>query len=264
MASNPGRLSWQEIAAVQAGAITVREAVGAGVARTEIRRRVAEGSWRQPLRGVLVTDTAPPSLRQRLWCAVLAVGRDAVLGGSAAATLDGLRGFERDPIVVLVPAGRRVTRVDGLVIRHTARLQAHDLHSSHLPVHTAPGRSVVDMAEWAPGREEALGVLTEAIRQGFVTARTLRDAIRRRGPITRRTLVVETLDDIGRATPTVLADHRSGEHRAVDHHFDDRGQPRSRGADRPEGRDSLGEVVRDVVRRTSNPSEGVTDAGPLP
>ena len=193
---------------MQCGVITVRDAMAAGLPRGEIRRRLANGSWQQPVRGVLVTDPGPLSPLRRAWCAVLAVGPDAVLAGSAAAAVDGLTGYEHDPPTVLIPAGRQVDhrrRVPGVVIRRTARLAQADLHPVHLPRRTAPARSAIDMAEWAPGRDEARAALRAAVAQGVTTVAEVRAALTRRGPISRRTLIVETLDDLERVTPRSLA-----------------------------------------------------------
>ncbi|MCK9920922.1 type IV toxin-antitoxin system AbiEi family antitoxin domain-containing protein [Frankia sp. AgPm24] len=194
MAHNPGRLSWQEIATIQAGVITVRDAVAAGVPRTEIRQHVADGRWRQPYRGVLITELTAVGDMQRLWAATEAVGRDGVLAGAAAASLAGLAGHADEPVTILVPTARRITAPPGIVVRHSARLEQADLDGWRLPRRTGPSRSVIDMVEWAPSQAAAVSILGAAVSQEVVTLRGLRDALARRGPITRRTLIAETLD----------------------------------------------------------------------
>ncbi|CAO5153667.1 AbiEi antitoxin C-terminal domain-containing protein [Frankia sp. AiPs1] len=194
MAHTPGRLPWQEIATHQAGVITIRDAVAAGVPPTEIRQHLADGRWQQPYRGVLLTEFSPSDGPAHLWAAVQAVGADAVLAGASAARLAGLVGYADAPVTLLLPTSRRSAAPPGVVLRHSARLTAADLDRRHDPRRTTPGRSVIDMAEWAPSRSQAVTILTDAVSQGIVPLRGLRDALARRGPITRRTLIAETLD----------------------------------------------------------------------
>ncbi|WP_035921052.1 type IV toxin-antitoxin system AbiEi family antitoxin domain-containing protein [Frankia sp. QA3] len=201
MAHNPGRLSWQEIATTQAGVITIRDAVAAGITRTEIRRRLNDGRWRQPFRGVLITDLTPSAGTQHLWAAVQAIGPDAVLAGGCAAALAGLVGYDAQPVTVLVPADRRVSAPPGVLLRHSARLEITEIDPLRLPRRTTPARSVIDMAEWAASRALAQDLLGDAVRQRIVTIRGLREALSRRGPISRRTLITETLDRLGEDAP---------------------------------------------------------------
>jgi hypothetical protein len=194
MAHIPGRLSWQEIATAQAGVITIRDAIAAGITRTEIRQHLAEGRWRQPFRGVLVTDLTPTVGPQHLWAVVQAVGPDAVLAGACAASLAGLVGHPAEPVTVLVPTVRRATAPPGVRLRHSARLEITEIDPLRLPRRTTPSRSMIDMAEWADSRPRARAVIADAVLQGVVTHRELREALSRRGPISRRTLIAETLD----------------------------------------------------------------------
>ncbi|WP_018501619.1 hypothetical protein [Frankia discariae] len=206
MAPSPGRSSWRKIADLQSGVISERDAIAAGVTRAEIRARVADGTWRRPAHGVLVTaaTTAPPRV-QRAWAALLAGGPNAVLGGSTAAALDGLVGHDDEVVTVLVPPGRRGRPVVGVAFRHTARLALADVHRARLPPRTAPARSVVDMAEWCGGRDAARVVISDALLQGFVTIEAMHRALARRGPISRRTLIADTLDELGHRTPRMLS-----------------------------------------------------------
>ncbi|TFE28352.1 hypothetical protein E0F15_15175 [Frankia sp. B2] len=201
MAHNPGRLSWQEIATMQAGVITIRDAINAGITRDEIRRRLNDGRWQQPFRGVLITTATPVTRMQELWGALQAVGPDAVLAGACAAGLAGLDGYGTGPVTVLLPTERRIAAPPGVLLRHSARLDITEIDPLRLPRRTAPARSVIDMAEWAATRADAQGLLVDAVRQRFVTVASLRIALARRGPISRRTLITETLDDLGRDAP---------------------------------------------------------------
>jgi hypothetical protein len=187
---------WEKIAESRAGVISMRSAIDAGLTSKQIRSLLSSGQWQSPMRDVFVTSPGAVTRTQLLWCALESVGRDAVLGGATAAELDGLRGYEQAAIMVLVASERRIAPRPGVTIRHTARLDPVDVHAGKLPRRTRPARSVVDMAEWALGRDAAQAVLAAAVQQRLVTVDELRATLRRRGPITRRSLVADTLDEI--------------------------------------------------------------------
>lgn len=205
MALSPGRLSWREIADLQSGVISEHDAIIAGLTRADIRARVLAGTWRQPARGVLITAVGGQPWLQQAWAALLAGGRGAVLGGATAAALDGLTGHDDDVVTVLIPPERRCAPMPGVAFRRSSRLSAADIHRTRLPARTVPARSVVDMAEWSGEREQARALIVDALRQGFVTVDSMRRAMAGRGPITRRTLIGDTLDDAARRTPRMLA-----------------------------------------------------------
>jgi hypothetical protein len=196
MAHDLGLVSREETPGSQRGVITVAAAIGSGMSRSEIRWRLTTGRWQQPMRDVIVTHPGPISRIERMWCAVESIGRDAVLGGASAASLDGLRGYDEQRITVLVPSDRRITQRPGVVVRRTARLERSDINPLRLPRRTRLPRSLIDMAEWAPRREDAQVLLAAAVEQRVVTVGALRLAVRRRGPISRRTLISEALDDL--------------------------------------------------------------------
>nr|MDT0666671.1 hypothetical protein [Micromonospora sp. DSM 115978] len=132
---------------------------------------------------------------------------DAYLAGATAAGVDGLRWSDSrggDGLSVVVPIGRRITPRPGTTIRRTARLDPVDVVRDGLPRRTRPARSLVDLAEWAPGRDEARAALAAAVQQRVVTPDELRAALRRRGPITRRTLVADTVDELEAAADAVV------------------------------------------------------------
>ena len=91
-----------------------------GLERAAVRWQVTSGRWQRPCRGVVVAHSGPLTDEEQLWAAVLAAGRDAVLGGLTAARLDGLTGFEPPAIQLLVPAARRVrTVLPGVVVHRS-------------------------------------------------------------------------------------------------------------------------------------------------
>ena len=205
MAHDLGQIFVEKIADSQCGVVALRDVVAAGVTPAQIRWRVASGRWQRPMRDALLLRPDPPSRVQLLWCAVESVGPDAYLAGATAAGVGGLRGHDSaTEVTVVVPTGRRVAPRPGMTVRRTARLESVDVVRDELPRRTRPARSLVDLAEWAPGRDEARAALAAAVQQRLVTPDQLREALRRRGPITRRTLVADTADELEAAADAVV------------------------------------------------------------
>jgi len=195
-AGEPGDDPVPALAARRAGVLTFKEATAAGLTRAEIRRRLDNGSWQLYSGDVVVAHPGPLTLIQRLWCALVSIGPDALLGGASAAALSGLRGYTEPWLTVLLASGRRVTPRPGVRIRATARLGDEDLHLDAWPPRTALPRSVVDMAEWAQGHEDARTILAVAVASGIVESDEVRAALARRGPISRRQVIGDALDDL--------------------------------------------------------------------
>jgi predicted transcriptional regulator of viral defense system len=105
----------------QAGVITRQQALAAGVSTSAIVSKVAHGRWRQIYRGVYATFTGPLTREGRLWAAVLYAGKGALLSHETAAELHGLSDGPSPLIHVTVPASRRVTPVNGMVIHVSAK-----------------------------------------------------------------------------------------------------------------------------------------------
>jgi hypothetical protein len=194
---------WEATAESQAGVISMRSALRAGLSHAQIRAHLESGRWRRPMQDVFVTRPGALTRRQLLWCAVESLGVDAVLGGASAAEVDGLRGYEQEQITVLVASDRRLSPRPGVTIRRTARLDPADVRAGGHPRRTCPARSVIDMAEWAPENRAAQAVLAAAVQQRIASVDELRATLRGRGPIIRRTLVGETLDEMDAAAGAV-------------------------------------------------------------
>jgi len=202
-AGEPGDEPAVDLAAARAGVLTIKEALAAGLTRAEIRRRVDGGQWQLYSGDVVVTQPGPLTLIQRLWCALVSIGPDALLGGASAAALGGLRGCEEPWLTVLLASGRRVTPRPGVRIRATARLDEEDLHLDTWPPRTALPRSVVDLAEWSGSHHEARSILALAVASGIVESDEVRAALGRRGPISRRQVIGDALDDLDADAPWV-------------------------------------------------------------
>jgi hypothetical protein len=127
----------------QHGVVAAHQLRAAGIGRTAVHRRVADGLLRPIHRGVYALG--PVTSRGRWMAAVLALGPGAVLSHRAAAALHGLPAANRSTIDVIIP---RRTRPRRGIAAHRAR----DLHASDrirldgIPVTSIP-RTLLDLAE---------------------------------------------------------------------------------------------------------------------
>ncbi|GAA1826027.1 DUF559 domain-containing protein [Luedemannella flava] len=176
------------------------------LSRDAVMRLVASGRWQRPHRGVFVAHNAPLTEEQRLWVAVLAVGgsEPALLGGLTALRANGLSGFERPTVHVLLPADRQLTLPPTDVLVHrTSTLVARDINAVRRPPRTAPGRSVVEAGAWARSDREARAIVAAAFQQWLVRFDDVADALERMPRSRRRRLVLATARDAARGATSL-------------------------------------------------------------
>jgi len=160
-------------------------------------RRIATGRWQSVHRGVYVTHNGPVSGRQQLWAAVLAAsgGGPALLGGSSALLLHGLKRFDDPLIHVVVPLGRRSRRPPvGVRIHRTSQVPASDIAPSSPPATTA-ARALVDAASWARSDRQARTIIAMCFQQRLVTGADVGRALGRMPRAPRRDLLARTVTD---------------------------------------------------------------------
>lgn len=179
----------------QRGVVTRAAAVD-HLGASAVRWRLASGRWQRPWPGVVVTHSGPIEWEQRLWVAVLAAGRGAVVAGLTAAVRAGLRGFTCRSLHLLVPFGRQPRLGAGVVVRRSRLLGPEDVHPARLPPQTRLPRSLVNAASWMPTQDQAREVLAAGVQQRLVRVDDLRAVLRRLTTVYRRRLLWETLDDI--------------------------------------------------------------------
>jgi hypothetical protein len=134
------------IAGRQHGVVSARQLRVAGVSRTAVADRVADGRLRPLHRCVYAIG--PLTQRGRWLAAVLALGPHAVLSHRDAAVLHGLRRGERRAIDVTAP--RRARRRRGITVHETRPLHPADhTRVEGIPVTSVP-RTLLDLAERLP------------------------------------------------------------------------------------------------------------------
>jgi very-short-patch-repair endonuclease len=150
----------------QHGLVTIDQAIGCGMSRRSIERRVASGSWSGILRGVYVVGGAPDTFEQRLLARLLHVGGDAVASHVAAARIWGLPGFG-EQVEWSRPRGGSQRRPGGRCHGSLWLPDGHRTTKGAIPL-TTVARTVFDLAGTVHhGRAER--ALDNALSRGLCT-----------------------------------------------------------------------------------------------
>ncbi|MCW2839384.1 MAG: hypothetical protein JWR55_867 [Aeromicrobium sp.] len=159
-----------------------------------VRRHVRRGEWRRPGPGIVATHNAALTRHEQQEALLCSAAPASALGGLTALERDGFTGFENASTWIVLPEGARRPDIDA-AFHWSTRLDADDVHPLREPRRTRPGRSVVDAARWAPSDRAARVFVIAAFQQRLVSARTVREALTRRGTCRRRALIVESVLD---------------------------------------------------------------------
>ena len=171
--------SLREIAHIQGGIVTRKQAIHAGLSSGAIISKLKYRRWQQIYRGVYATFSGPLSRTARLWAAVLYAGNGAELSHETAAELHGLA-TRRCPLIhVSVPASRRVHGAVGLVIHVSARAGTTRFQRGEIP-HTPVDDTIVDLVDVASSPDDVRELVNRAITGRITTDRPLRAAAGKR------------------------------------------------------------------------------------
>ncbi|MCL3820356.1 hypothetical protein [Aeromicrobium wangtongii] len=194
--SFPDPSAWPADLTHQAGVLTRQQALTL-VSRHTLYRLVDQGIWSSPARGVFVTHNGPLTAVQRDWVALLAAPPGSVLGGLTALAHDDFDVFRHadDPPVVVARMGASPNGYADVELHWSIYLDSRDVHPLRLPPRTRPARSVIDAASWEDDERRARAIVLAAAQRGVVSARTLREALVRRGACRHRALIVESYLD---------------------------------------------------------------------
>jgi predicted transcriptional regulator of viral defense system len=196
----PGEIN--VLAKRQAGAISRRQLVEAGLNPQLIIRRLECGRWQQLYRGVYAVFNGSPPREAWLWAAVLRAGDGAVLSHQTAAELHGLVDSPSGAIYVTIPSTRRVA-ARGLIVRISGRIdQAKQPNRS--PPRTSVEETVLDLVQVSPGFDDACGWITRACGRRLTREEKLRAALALRKKMRWRTELDDVLAAAGDGIHSVL------------------------------------------------------------
>ncbi|MBO0803484.1 MAG: type IV toxin-antitoxin system AbiEi family antitoxin domain-containing protein [Nocardiopsaceae bacterium] len=176
-AAIPGEL--RRVARYQHGVVSRTQAIDSGMPYSRIRSKVDSGRWQRIHRGVYATFTGPVSRDAQLWAAVLCVGPGAMLSHETAAEVDGLADRPSMAIHVMIPSGRRVDPVPGLIVHRTRNFRDLRFPPGELP-RTWAEDTVLDLAETKSDLDDVCSLVTAAFGRHMVAAGTMRTVLAER------------------------------------------------------------------------------------
>lgn len=177
--------------AAQLGVLSVEEAA----ARTETRRRLRSGAWRS-YGGVVVTHNGPLTQAQRGWVSVLRAGPGAVLAAAWAMREHGVTLDVPERPQVVVPARRSRPSVPDADVRRSRLLGPRHVHPVRQPPVLRLARATLDACSLCRVPDDVRALLCAPVQQRRLRVQDLRDALDLVGPLTGRSLVLRTLDDL--------------------------------------------------------------------
>lgn len=191
----------------QAGVVTRRQLLDAGLAPHDIARLVRRRELCRLHDGVFVEHTGPPTWLQRAWSAVLLHQPAALHGVSALRAIEGPGRHREDVIHLAVARSRRVEHRSGLRIHRLDRLD------DRVQWHTGPPRqryedAVLDVTSGliavAGVNTAALAELAHAVQSRRTTADRLLQRLDDRRRLAGRAWMKAVLDDVAAGACSAL------------------------------------------------------------
>jgi hypothetical protein len=163
--------------------------------RPETRRRLRAGAWRS-YGGVVVTHNGPLTHDQLAWVSVLRAGPGAVLAAAWAMHQHGVRLDVPDRPQVVVPAQRSSPRISGTDVRRSRLLGPVHVHPVQQPPVLRLARATLDATSLCRRPDDVRALLCAPVQQRRLRVADLRASLAMLGPLTGRSLVLQTLDDL--------------------------------------------------------------------
>lgn len=184
--ADAGDRGWRALAAAQAGLLNRAQIRASGVTAKAEAWRIAHERWQSVAPEVVATFTGELNVEQRLWLGQLHGGPRSLVGGVQAATLAGLRGWEREETPVFVPYQDDVpSPLRGFrYIRSRRDLVRLASHASGVPrLRLEP--AVLLFASRERSIRSAEGLLAAVVQQRLCTPQSLSDELVRLAPLKR-------------------------------------------------------------------------------
>jgi hypothetical protein len=184
----------EEIAVLQSGAVTRKQALSCGLTDEAIAARLKD-RWQRVFGSVYAIHNGPLDRDCLLWAAVLRAGDGAVLSHQSAAEVIGLIDEAQAPIHVTVPADRKVRRVPGIVVHRSSRLDMAR-HPGRLPPQTRIEETVVDLTQASARLIDAVAWITRACGRRLTRPERLACAIDLRKKVRWRAELLGAVCDV--------------------------------------------------------------------
>ncbi len=168
-----------QVAVGQQGYFTSDQAHESGVSNNLIKHHVRSGKFIRAYRGVYRFRDYPPSPREHVAAAWLAVGKDhAVVSHESALELLDLTDIIPYGIHITAPrSGRYARRIPGVTLHTTTgEIAPQDLQTVDGLKITSATRTIVDVAVAGQSPEHVEIAVAQALDRGMISARDLRRA----------------------------------------------------------------------------------------
>lgn len=179
----------------QAGVLSRRQAVAAGMGPTVIDNRLRSGRWQRLQQGVYATFTGLPSREPVLWAALLRAGPAAALSHRTAAELHGLTSEQSSLIHITLPMTQRIAPISGVALHHS-RAFIRDYHPVGSPPRTGVEDTALDLTQVSETFEDAFGWLCRAVGRRLTTPDRLRAALAARSRVRWRADLSAALGEV--------------------------------------------------------------------
>jgi predicted transcriptional regulator of viral defense system len=182
--AGPDREGLFQLASDQHGYFTATQARANGYSRALLAHHARSGTFRRVRAGLYRFRDYPSEPREEVAAAWLAVGADrAVVSHQSALDLWGLSDLIPDAIHLTVPRSRRyVSRLPGVAIHTTSRaFEPGDIRTWEGMRVTAPGRTILDIAEVGAAPEQVEAAVRQAAERGWIDPEDLRRRAALRG-----------------------------------------------------------------------------------
>jgi hypothetical protein len=163
------------LAGDQAGVVTRQQALGAGMSHGAIVARIKFGRWQRVHFGVYATFTGPMTRDAQLWAAVLAAGPGAQLSHQTAAEINRLTDRPSPFIHVTIPANRRITPPEGVIIHLSSNLSVDWRFARGVPPYTFAEETIVDLVHAATDLNDVIAWVTGGFAKSKVSEGRLRE-----------------------------------------------------------------------------------------
>lgn len=148
-----------EIFQTQAGVISYRQGIEAGLSAAEVRHRADSGAWLRVHRGIYRNALFPSTFRSRLWVGLLATG--GLASHRSAAHLHGFEELAAPLQAEVVVAHGRWRAVPGVMVHQSTQIDRVDEDVIDAVRVTGRGRTVLDLGASMRARE--LGKIVDGL-----------------------------------------------------------------------------------------------------
>ena len=186
---------WAALVEQQHGLFSRSQLRRYGVPRGFVRNQLRAARWAERSGNVLSATTGPLAWDQRVWLGVLHAGGDSLVGGLTAAQVQGMRGWDRDEVTVLVDDELSFDPVPGVRFFRTRRPLAPMRAPGHLPVCRLEP-AVLLFAGYTAVARTGQGAVAAAVQQRLTTPDRVGWWLTRMRPLRRSRMLGALLGDL--------------------------------------------------------------------